>query len=387
MQSVGIAAVGVVGLGTMGSGIAEVMAKQGFRVVGLDRDEPSVERGRASMQKSLKRAVDRGRMSEADAQEVIARVLFTTNRTALADVDLVVEAIPEVLEWKEELFTDLDRILKPGSVVATNTSSLSIAQIAAFTSRPQHVLGMHFFNPAPVQPLVEIITHPGVDDATISTVVDLVMAMKKKPVVVADRPGFLVNALLVPYLNHAAEILGRGDVEPADLDAAMVCAGFAPMGPAALIDLVGVDVHIEVSKVLHTAFGSRELAPAESVLKLADDGHLGCKSGRGFYDYSSTIPTVDTPSDKAKSYARWLHARYLNAAVRMLDSGYASAADIDTAMVAGCGYKTGPISDANTYGLAKLKADLDEFHSLYGFEADEPSALLNSRIQAQEELR
>lgn len=370
--------VGVLGLGTMGSGIAEVMAKNGYSVIGVDRDDPSVERGRAFMTKSLGRAVERGRISQIDADAIIGRTTFTTDRQLLSHVDLVIEAIPEILEWKEELFTDLDRILKADAIIATNTSSLSITTIAGFTSRPSRVLGMHFFNPAPVQPLVEIITHSQVEDEVVSTVVDLVRAMKKKPVVVGDQPGFLVNALLVPYLNHAAEILGRGDVEPSDLDAAMVTAGFAPMGPAALIDLVGVDVHIEVSKVLYNAFGSPELAPAASALTLAEAGHLGRKSGRGYYDYSSAIPQTQTPSDTAQRYARWLNARYLNAAARMLESGYASAEDIDTGMTAGCGYKVGPITAANEYGIAKLIADLNEFHDAYGFAADEACAKLQS---------
>lgn len=368
--------VGVVGLGTMGSGIAEVMAKNGHTVIGVDRDEPSVERGKKSMVKSLARAVERGRMSQEEADAVLGRVTFTTERELLSDADLVIEAIPEILEWKKELFTDLDRILKRGATIATNTSSLSIATIAGFTSRPDHVLGMHFFNPAPVQPLVEIITHTGVDAGVVAEVVELVRAMKKKPVVVGDQPGFLVNALLVPYLNHAAEVLGRGDVEPADLDAAMTQAGFAPMGPAALIDLVGVDVHIEVSKVLHTAFQSPELAPASAAIALAEGGNLGRKSGKGFYDYSSTVPVVAEPSQLAQRYARWLNARYLNAAIRMLESGYASAEDIDTGMVAGCGYKAGPIAAANSYGLAKLLSDLHEFHGEFGFQADQPAALL-----------
>lgn len=356
---------GVIGLGTMGSGIAEVLAKNGYSVVGVDRDEPSVERGRNSMKKSLGRAVERGRLTQDDADQILGRVTFTTDRSALKDVDLVVEAIPEIMEWKKELFTDLDQILKPSAIIATNTSSLSIGAIAAFTSRPQNVLGMHFFNPAPVQPLVEIITHDKVDSAVTTSVVDLVKQMGKKPVVVGDQPGFLVNALLVPYLNHAADILGRGDVAPEDLDAAMVSAGFAPMGPAALIDLVGVDVHIEVSKVLFNAFKKPELAPAQSALELAHKGFLGRKSGRGYYDYSTDIPKVDQPSEQAKSYARWLNARYLTRSIEMMNSGYASGDDIDTGMMAGCGYKVGPISAAKAYGMEKVATEYAELEATY----------------------
>lgn len=355
--------VGVIGLGTMGSGIAEVMAKNGLTVIGVDRDQASIDRGHASIQKSLGRAVERGRLTQDQADGILARITFTTERPALSNAHLVIEAIPEILEWKKELFTSLNSILKSEAIIATNTSSLSISQIAAFTSRPERVIGMHFFNPAPVQPLVEVITHAGIDDSVTEQVVALVKEMSKKPVVVGDQPGFLVNALLVPYLNHAAEILGRGDVTPEDLDAAMVGAGFAPMGPAALIDLVGVDVHIEVSKVLHNAFGLPELAPAQSALNLADQGFIGRKSGRGYYDYSKEIPKVQTPSATAEGYARWLNARYLTKAIAMMNSGYSSGDDIDTAMMAGCGYKVGPISAAKNYGMEKVAADLAEFEN------------------------
>lgn len=353
--------VGVVGLGTMGSGIAEVMAKNGFSVIGVDRDQASIDRGENSIQKSLGRAVDRGRLTADQSQEILGRITFTTERSTLGDADLVIEAIPEILEWKNELFTSLNSILKSEAIIATNTSSLSIAEIAAFTSHPERVIGMHFFNPAPVQPLVEVITHQGLDSAVTQRVVELVKAMGKKPVVVGDQPGFLVNALLVPYLNHAAEILGRGDVSPEDLDAAMVGAEFAPMGPAALIDLVGVDVHIEVSKVLYKAFGLPELAPAQSAVTLAEKGYLGRKSGRGYYDYSQEIPKVQKPSATAERYARWLNARYLTKAIAMMNSGYASGEDIDTGMMAGCGYKVGPITAAKNYGFEKVAADLAEF--------------------------
>lgn len=357
--------VGVVGLGTMGSGIAEVMAKNGFDVVGVDRDEPSVQRGQKSVQKSLSRAVERGRLSQEESEAIFNRVEFTTHRSALKDVDLVIEAIPEVIEWKEELFSDLDRIINSHAIFATNTSSLSITTIAGFTSRPSRVIGMHFFNPAPVQPLVEVITHESATTDVVEAIVGLVRQMGKKPVVVGDQPGFLVNALLVPYLNHAADILGRGDVKPEDLDAAMVSAGYAPMGPAALIDLVGVDVHIEVSKVLFNAFKLPELAPAASALALAEQGFLGRKSGRGYYDYSQEIPKVSSPSATAVEYARWLNARYLTNAIAMMNSGYASGDDIDTGMIAGCGYKVGPITAATEYGMEKVASDFAELEAKY----------------------
>lgn len=370
--------VGVVGLGTMGAGIAEIFAKSGAEVVGVDRDQPSIERGTQIITTSLGRAVERGRLDSNTAAAAIARITFSTDRSLLAGCDLVIEAIPEILDWKRELFTDLDQIISPTAVLATNTSSLSIATIAGFTSTPQRVVGLHFFNPAPVQPLVEVISHASADPAIVAAMREEMLALGKKPVVVDDRPGFLVNALLVPYLNHAALLLDAGDVEPADLDAAMTQAGYAPMGPAALIDLVGVDVHVEVCKVLHDAFGHAELAPAAGALALVAQGHLGRKSQRGYYDYASPTPTVDTPSARAQQYARWLNARHLNAAASMMESGYASGDDIDLGMMAGCGYKRGPIAAIEALGTGQVLADLSEAHAASGSALDLPCSILRA---------
>jgi 3-hydroxybutyryl-CoA dehydrogenase len=382
-----ITRVGVVGLGTMGAGIAEVFAKYGTQVVGVDRDEPSIERGRTIIATSLGRAVERGRMAQSDAGAAVARITFTTDRSRLADVELVIEAIPEILDWKQELFTDLDRILPSTAMLATNTSSLSITTIAGFTSRPERVLGLHFFNPAPVQPLVEVITHGRLDPSVTSAMQELMRGLGKKPVTVADQPGFLVNALLVPYLNHAALLLDRGDVEPADLDAAMTQAGFAPMGPAALMDLVGIDVHVEVCKVLHAAFGHDELAPAPGAVARVAAGELGRKSMRGYYDYSAGLPSIETPSVRAQQYARWLNARHLNAASAMMESGYATADDIDLGIIAGCGYKRGPITAIAEYGPGRVITDLDDAHAESNSALDLPTAVLGAAAQDPATLR
>lgn len=382
-----VKSVGVVGLGTMGAGIAEVFAKSGAQVTGVDRDQPSLDRGRSIITSSLGRAVERGRLEQHEADAILARIIFTTDRTALANTGLVIEAIPEILAWKQELFAALNGIVGPETIVATNTSSLSISTIAGFTDFPERVLGLHFFNPAPVQPLVEVITHDRVLIDVVASMESLMRALGKKPVTVADQPGFLVNALLVPYLNHAAHLLSAGDVEPADLDAAVVQAGFAPMGPAALIDLVGVDVHIEVCKVLHDAFGHEELIPAPSVQTLASLGHLGRKSKHGYYDYATPVETVESPSERARQYARWLNARHLNAATLMLHSGYASADDIDLAMMAGCGYKRGPITAVAEYGVTQVIADLHESFAQSGSTLDQPSERLLSAADDLATLR
>jgi 3-hydroxybutyryl-CoA dehydrogenase len=379
--------VGVVGLGTMGAGIAEVFAKSGATVIGVDRDEPSIERGRTIIATSLNRALSKGRLTQDQVDAATNRITFTEDRGLLADVDLVVEAIPEILEWKEELFTALDQILDKRTVLATNTSSLSIATLAAFTSRRDRVLGLHFFNPAPVQPLVEVITHGQVDPTVVQAIEGLMQKLGKKPVTVADQPGFLVNALLVPYLNHAATLLSAGDVEPADLDAAVSQSGFAPMGPAALIDLVGIDVHIEVCKVLHQAFGHAELAPASGVQALASSGFLGRKTKRGYFDYSNELPVVSTPSPRALQYARWLNARHLNAAAAMLQTGYASADDIDLGMMAGCGYQRGPIAAIEELGAQQIIDDLTDAFSQSGSKLDTPCDRLIEASKTPSKLR
>jgi 3-hydroxyacyl-CoA dehydrogenase len=369
-----IAVVGIAGLGTMGAGIAEVFARHGYQIVGVERDEPSLERGRRIITRSLQRALERGRISQEDLDATIARITFTTERGDLANADLIVEAIPEVMEFKRELFAALDQIVKADVILATNTSSLSVTEIASLTTRS--TLGLHFFNPAPVQPLVEVITHDGLDSQVVEEVTALVREIGKKPVVVADQAGFLVNALLVPYLNHAAHFLGRDDLAAEDLDAAMVTLGFAPMGPAALLDLIGLDTALEVTRVLQAAFGRPDLEPAPRLVTLVEQGRLGRKSGSGFYDYSAPLPAVDVPSPVAQQAAIDLHVRFLNDAVRMFSSGYASKEDIDLGMVAGCGYRVGPFEAISERGPQQVISDLTDAYSRTGDEMDLPRPYL-----------
>ncbi|MFI0432766.1 MAG: 3-hydroxyacyl-CoA dehydrogenase family protein [Candidatus Nanopelagicales bacterium] len=281
-----IAKVGVVGTGTMASGIIEVFAKSGYEVTFVARSEDKVERVQAAVAKSLNRAVSRGRMTEDARDEVLGRITGATQRESLADVDLVLEAIAEDLDIKLALFADLDRICKPGAVLATTTSSLPVVAMAAATQRPADVIGMHFFNPAPIMKLVEVVTTVETADNVTATVVDLTRKVGKHPVLCGDRAGFIVNALLFPYLNDAVKMLSAHYATADDIDTAMTKGCSLPMGPFALLDVVGNDVSLAIQEVLYKEFREPGYAPAPMLRDVVTAGFLGRKTGRGFRSYA-----------------------------------------------------------------------------------------------------
>lgn len=516
-----IAQVGVIGLGTMGAGIVEVFAKAGLRVIAVDGTQELAERGRGFLEGSTGRAVKRERMTEQERGQLLDRVTWTVGYDALVDCDLVIEAVPERLDVKMSIFTELDGVVREDAVLATNTSSLSLTQLAAATSHPQRVVGMHFFNPAPVLALVEVITTVLSDDEVVHRVHDLAERIGKKPVVVRDRAGFVANALLITYLARAIRMYETGHVSREDLDAAgKVGIGF-PMGPLTLSDLIGLDVVKEVCDVLYDATHDPSAAPPALLQQLVAAGRLGRKTGSGFYDYekpgsgsvvaarlpggphpapyvvvigdseqasgladqigggggssvewvsthgardsltgievvilaaesddtspdwvSDLVATMDfgatlavaarggaaaTPSapdgvdvvvlrthpeTAAGQLAEVLRARasadvqvlhktleaagfvvsvgrlraggvleamlypHLNDAVRMLDSGYATASNIDTAMTAGCGYPEGPLAMVDRIGAAHIATVLAGMRDETGEAALTPSPLL-----------
>ena len=280
-----ITTVGVIGLGTMGAGIVEVFAKAGLQVQAAENSAELAERGRGFVTKSLDRAVAKGKLSEADRDEALGRITFTADLQDLADADLVIEAVPERLEIKHSIFSTLDDIVRPEAILATNTSSLSLTQIAAGTAHPERVIGMHFFNPAPVLALVEVIRTILTREDVVDAVRNLALRLGKKPVVVGDRAGFVANALLIPYLARAIRLYETGKVSREDLDnAARVGIGL-PMGPLTLSDLVGLDVVKEVCDVMYEATKRPSDAPPALLRQLVLAGQLGRKTGRGFYDY------------------------------------------------------------------------------------------------------
>jgi 3-hydroxybutyryl-CoA dehydrogenase len=279
--------VGVIGLGTMGAGIAEVFARNGYRVVGVEANDEALGRGRGHVDHSTARAVKRGKLSEEDRDALVRRITFTTEMSEVKDCGLVVEAVVERLAVKREVFRALDDVVAPDAVLATNTSSLSVTEISAATSHPGRVVGLHFFNPAPVQRLVEVIrtvvTEPEVLDRTAA----LARSLGKTPVVVGDKAGFIANALLFGYLNHAASMFEARYATREDLDAAMRHGCGYPMGPLALLDLIGLDTAYEILDTMYKEGRDRLHAPVPVLKQMVSAGLLGRKSGRGFYTYEA----------------------------------------------------------------------------------------------------
>ncbi|MFI2372240.1 3-hydroxyacyl-CoA dehydrogenase family protein [Streptomyces sp. NPDC018833] len=281
-----VSSVGVAGSGTMASGIAEVFAKAGFDVVLAARSLEKAEAAKARITKSLGRSVAKGRMTEEACEATLARITPAGSLDAFADVDLAVEAVAEDLEIKQQLFATLDKVCKQGAVLATTTSSLPVVACARATSRPQDVIGMHFFNPAPAMKLVEIVRTVLTADDVHATVREVTTKIRKHPVDCGDRAGFIVNALLFPYLNNAIKMVEEHYASLDDIDAAMKLGGGYPMGPFELLDVVGLDVSLAIEKVLHQEFRDPGLAPAPLLEHLVAAGCLGRKTGRGFREYA-----------------------------------------------------------------------------------------------------
>ena len=278
--------VGIVGAGAMGSGIIEVVAKAGVPVVARDISPEAVEAGRGRVTASLDKAVDRGKLDAADRDATVGRIAWTADLADLADCDLVIEAAVENLELKRTIFAELDTVLAADAMMATNTSSIPVVDIAMATTRPERVLGVHFFNPAPVMKLVEVIaterTAPAVADEVTTFVADV---LDKRVVPSRDRAGFVVNALLVPYICQAIEMFDAGGATASDIDDAMVLGAGHPMGPLTLADLIGLDVCLAVAESLHEEYAERVYAPPPRLRRMVAAGHLGRKTGRGFHHY------------------------------------------------------------------------------------------------------
>jgi len=487
--------VGVVGLGTMGAGIAEVFARGGHTVVGVEADEDALARGRAHLDRSVRKAVDRGKLDPAEGERILGAVTLSTSYDDLADADLVVEAVPERMDLKHAVFTELDRVCKPDAVLATNTSSLSVTEIAAATSRPSGLVGFHFFNPAPVMKLVEVIGTVVTEPDIVESVTELVRGLGKTPVSVTDRAGFVANALLLPYLNHAVRLYEAKYASREDIDTAMKLGVGLPMGPLTLLDLIGLDTSLSVMEALYDENRSPRYVPAPLLRRMVAAGLLGRKTGRGFYAYGdepvpateegpapvepdrvgvlgdeadefaelcrgagysvtiaefgdqervlgecdlvvvatpaaravidlalrtgrpadavglrligenlaeivTTVETTDaavaraiavctkigrTPvrcPDRAGFLVDALLLPHINDAVRMLESGYASAADIDAAMRLGCGYPRGPLESADGIGLDRVQAGLRRLLNQYRDTEFAPVPLLEHLVAA-----
>jgi 3-hydroxybutyryl-CoA dehydrogenase len=277
--------VGVVGLGTMGAGIAQVSVQSGHETVGREISDELNERARSTIDRYLSRAVEKERLTQEEKDAALRRLTLKTSLDELADCDLVIEAIVEELEPKRELFAELERICRPDAILASNTSALSVSKIAEATRRPERVIGMHFFNPAPVLPLVEIVRTGKSSGEAVDAAYAWAERAGKQPVRCDDTPGFIVNRILIPLLNDCVRVLDEAGVSPEDLDKAMTNGAGWPMGPCALVDLVGIDIHIHASEALHDALSEDRMAPPERLLEMQRQGKLGRKTGEGFFSY------------------------------------------------------------------------------------------------------
>ena len=285
LSHMSIAKIAVLGAGQMGNGITQVAACAGYNVTMIDIEQAYVDRGIASIEKSLAKLVSKDRMSQEDADAARARISTAIDRTACADCDLVVEAVPEILELKQSIFSELDSICKPETILASNTSSISISTIAEATSRPDRVIGMHFMNPVPIMKLVEIINGKDTSPETNAAVIEASATMGKTALSCNDAPGFVSNRILCPMLNEAILTLQEGVAEPEAIDGIMKLGMNHPIGPLALSDLIGLDTVLHIMNVLHDGMGDEKYAPAQLLVDMVEEGKLGSKTGQGFYTY------------------------------------------------------------------------------------------------------
>jgi 3-hydroxybutyryl-CoA dehydrogenase len=280
-----IQSVAVIGAGTMGSGIAHVFAKSGVSVSLCDVEQSFLDRALASIRTNLGREAAKGKLAESDIEPTLARITPTTNMESLTAAQLTVEAAPERFDLKAEVFRTLDRILPETAILATNTSSISITKLAALTRRPEQVIGMHFFNPVPVMALIELVRGMATSDATFNAVRVLAVKLGKTPVEVNDAPGFVSNRVLMPLINEAAYSVMEGVATPESVDQVFKLGMAHPMGPLTLADFIGIDVCVDILRVLHEGFGNPKYYPCPLLVRMVNAGWLGRKSGRGFYTY------------------------------------------------------------------------------------------------------
>ena len=381
----------VVGAGTMGGGLAQVISFSGLPVVLKDVDQKMLDKGMETVRRIYQSRVDKGKMSTGEMESKLALVEPTLTYDGFSDVDIVVEAVPEKMKIKKQVLAELDAALPETAIIASNTSALSISEMAAATKRPAKVVGMHFFNPAHVMKLVEIIPGLETSQETVDDVVAFAESLRKIAVVVQECPGFLVNRLLMPYLNEATYCLQEGAATATEIDAAVVEFGM-PMGPFTLMDMLGIDVCQYVGDYLYDEYGLR-MAPAPFFYKLVQAGRLGEKNGKGFYGYGGE--TDEPVKALIASFGRDPKSEFtierviypmINEAIIALQEHISAVNDIDMAMIAGTGMtyhgdRKGPLAIADEIGLDMLLAGMEKLFAQYG-ERFRPARLLRTKVRA-----
>ncbi len=384
----------VVGAGAMGAEIAQAISFSGVPVLLKDVDQARVDKGLETIRKIYQRRVDRGKMTQDELEQKLTLVTGVTDDKGFKDVDLVIEAVPEKLGLKQQIFRDLDRLVQDSAILASNTSSLSISALGGMTKRPQKIIGMHFFYPAHIMKLVEVIPGLETSEETIGDVLSFAESLRKLPVRVNECPGFLVNRILMPYLNEAAYCVQEGAASPREIDEALVAFGF-PMGPFTLVDNLGFDVCREVVNVLVDAYGSR-MRPAEIWERLYALKRFGVKAGAGFYFYGDRAGQSDPELDHVLQELRAkqkpptefsvnrLVLPMINEAIRCLEEHVCTAADVDLAVIAGLGFpqsRGGILHYADDVGLQAVLSELERFAKTFG-DRFWPSPLLKRKVAA-----
>ncbi len=349
----------------MGAGIVESAALAGLSAVMVDIREDALERGRQTIGRDLERRVKRGRLSEEERGEVLGRITATTSLEDCAGAPLVIEAVVEDMEIKRRVFADLEDVVGDEAVLATNTSSLSVAGIAAAAERPERVVGLHFFNPVPAMRLVEVVTGPSTDLAVVGRAEEVVERIGKTPIRVSDTPGFIVNRVARPFYLEAFRLVEAGG-EPEQIDAAIRGAGFR-MGPLQLADLIGHDVNLAVSESLFERYYYQpRFRPSHLQRSMVEAGLLGRKSGRGFYDYGTEGEGQEAGTESSEDVALRVISCIVNEAFLTLSEGVATAGDIDEAMKLGANYPKGPFEWTEEIGAGRILATLDSLRTAHG---------------------
>jgi 3-hydroxybutyryl-CoA dehydrogenase len=377
--------VGVVGAGAMGSGIAQLAASYGHPVFLFDSDRNAIKKGLAGIQKNLSRSVEKNRITESDSSSIVSRISTITGSAddfpAFAHCGLIIEAVVENLDVKKEIFSRLERVVASDAILATNTSSLSVTAIAAACTKPHRVLGIHFFNPPTVLPLVEIVPGLATDPDVTTRAQALMDAWGKTTVVASDTPGFIVNRIARPFYGEALRIYEEGIADMATIDWAMRTMGGFKMGPFELMDFIGNDVNLAATKSVYEAmFHDSRFKPTLTQQRLFDAGFLGRKTGRGYYDYSAGAeaqkPTEDR--DLGELIFKRILCMLVNQAADALYYRVASASDIDSAMMLGVNYPKGLLAWADELGIPETVKWLSALHEFYGEERYRPSPLLKT---------